>query len=106
MVLVSQSKNTSTSNYLLVPRELTGLICTFCSETQGLNPGPENTHLLCEGKYYRSAYLLFNWLGFDLTNKSVVNFNVSKATESKPFKLEVSRTVPPSPYKVSEEYPI
>ena len=29
------------------------------------------THLLCKGKYHWTAYLLFNWFGFDQTNKSV-----------------------------------
>ena len=38
----------------------------------------ENTHLLCKGKYHCTAELLFDWLVFGQTSKSVYNFNSTK----------------------------
>ena len=35
----------------------------------------ENTHLFHKGKYYYIAGLLFHWLGFDQTCKTIVNLN-------------------------------
>ena len=39
---------------------------------------PENTQLLCKGKYHWMADLLFDQLGFGQTSKSVYSFNSTK----------------------------
>ena len=39
------------------------------------------------------VHLLFYWLGFNQTSKSVAIYNVSKATESKPAKKDVAWAV-------------
>ena len=38
----------------------------------------ETTHFLRKGKYHCTADLLFDWLGFGQTSKSVYSFNSTK----------------------------
>ena len=39
---------------------------------------PENTHLLCKGKYHCTADLQFDWFGFDQTCTSLSNSTLAK----------------------------
>ena len=49
-----------------------------CTDAGQRNATPENTHLLCKGKYHCTADLLFDQLGFLQTSKSVYSFNSTK----------------------------
>ena len=43
-----------------------------------MNPKPENTHLLCKGKYHCTADLLFDQWRFGQTSKSLYSYNLTK----------------------------
>ena len=49
----------------------------------------EKTILLCKWNYHRNTDLLLDWFSFNQKSQSVVNYNVSKATEYKAAKQEV-----------------
>ena len=53
-------------------------ICASSLVCETLIVKPENTHLLCKGKYHCTADLLFDQLGFGQTSKSVHSFNSTK----------------------------
>ena len=70
----------------------------FTKKFQGdgrIGVNEENSHLLtnCKENHHCTYDLLVDWFGFNETNKSVVNFNVSKASESKPIMQDLSCTL-------------
>ena len=73
--------------------------CYICHRWDNSRLATENTHLPWKGKYHCTLDLLFHWLGFDQTNKSVVNLTLVKQLNPNEYSDTFS-------YKVSEYSPL
>ena len=94
MLFLTQDKNSTEGSFVRLLQTNTSL------EGIILYPKSETTSILCKGKYHCTADLLFDWLGFGQTSKSVVLIQQNSWIQTSQAGGQPYSDIPP--YEVNE----